>query len=96
MAIKFEEMTPSPIENATVKKAILNGVFSSYRISANEGYKLHDKILDDVKFDENGNETDKIILGYSEGTKSCGANYNWNENPREFYAVQKKSDNGGE
>ena len=87
MAIKFEEMTPSPIENTTVKKAILNGVFSSYRISANEGFKLHDNTLDDFELDANGNETDKIILGYSKGTKTCGANYDWKVNPREFYAI---------
>lgn len=94
MAIKFKEITPSPIENTTVKKAILNGVFSSYRISAKEGYKLHDNTLDDFELDENGNETDNIILGYSEGTKSCGANYDWDENPREFYAEEVIEDEG--
>ena len=90
MPIQFEEIIPSPIENTTVKKAILNGKFSSYRVNANEGYKLHDEILDDFELDENGNETDKIILGFSEGTKSCGANYDWKENPREFYAIPCK------
>ena len=94
MAITYEVVNPSPIENATVRKVFNNGVQGSYYINANEGYVLHDKVLDDVELDDEGNETGNIILGYSEGTKSCGANYDWAENPREFYAEEVIEDEG--
>lgn len=88
MPVIYEDITPTPVENASVKKAILNGVPSSYRIKANDGYVLHDNTLDSPVYDEiTGEETGEIILGYSEGTKTCGINYDWNANPREFYAV---------
>lgn len=88
MAITYEEINPSPIENATVRQSYRDGVAGSFYINANEGYVLHDNTLDSPVYDEiTGEETGNIILGYSEGTKTCRANYDWDANPREFYAV---------
>lgn len=88
MAVTYEELNPTPIENARVRKAFLNRVAKVYYINANEGYVLHDNTLDSPAYVEIiGGETGGIILGYSEGTKSCGIDYDWDANPREFYAV---------
>ena len=96
MPIIYEEVIPTPIENVTVKKAFNNGVHRTYTLKANEGYVLHDNTLDAQGYDEETGEfTDEIILGYSEGTKTCGANYDWDENPREFYAIRKGVETDG-
>jgi hypothetical protein len=92
MAVTYEEFNPSPIENATVRIGFLDGVPRTYYIKANDGYVLHDQLLDEAEYDpETYEETGNILLGYSEGTKSCGINYDWDENPREFYAVLKST-----
>ena len=91
MAVSYVEITPSPIENATVRQSIYNGELSAFYINANEGYVLHDSALDTPEFDETSfEETGNTVLGYSEGTRSCGINYDWEENPREFYAITAK------
>lgn len=87
MPVIYEEVTPTPIENTTVKKAILNDVPSSYRIKANDGYVLHDKALDMPIYGEDFVTEIGVTLGYSAGTCSCGINYDFTENSREFYAV---------
>lgn len=88
MAVTYEEVTPTPIANARVRKALLDGIAKKYYINANVGYVLHDNTLDSPVYDEAaGEETGEIILGYSEGTKTCGIAYDWAANPREFYAV---------
>lgn len=74
------------IENATVTPAYnSNGVHTQYYISPNAGYVLHDNISDWV--DEYG----ELKLGYVRGTVSCGVNYDFTANPREFYAVPEDS-----
>jgi hypothetical protein len=40
-------------------------------------------------------ETDEIILGFTTGTKTCHINYDFEENPREFYAVKDGDYNEG-
>lgn len=73
------EPTETKIENATMRKYInKNGVFRAYFITPNEGYKLHDKTLD--------TETEQ---GYTTSEVSCGYNYNFDENPREFYTQKE-------
>lgn len=93
MPVTYEAVIPAPIENTTVKKAFLNGVATVYYISANDGYVLHDNVLDVYEeFDATtGEPIGEPVLGYSEGTKSCGINYDWDANPREFYAVLRSS-----
>ena len=87
MAITYEEVTPTPIENATVRKVLRDGVAGSYYIKANDGYVLHDNTLDTNIYDENYENVIGTNPGYSPGTCSCGINYDWEANPREFYAV---------
>ena len=54
----------------------------SYNITPTEGFKLHAKELD-CEDDMTG----EIALGYTKGKKSCPLDYDFLENPREFYAV---------
>lgn len=91
MAIIYEDVIPSFIENTTIKKALNNGVLSSYRITPNSGYVLHDKGMDEPIYDDEGNETGEVVLGFRTSTAGVGANYDWTENPREFYAVLASS-----
>ena len=92
MAVTYEEINPTPIENTTVRKILLDGVHRGHFIDANAGYVLHDKTLDAPEYDpETYEETGNILLGYSDDTKSCGTNYDWDANPREFYAVLRSS-----
>lgn len=89
MAIWTEEVvTPTPIENATAVKRLSDGVHKTYRITPNEGYVLHDNMLDEEVVDpESGEPTGEVILRYYEGTRSVAASYDFVANPREFYAV---------
>lgn len=86
MAIVREPVAPSPVENATVVKAIVDGAHRAYEITPNEGYALHDKACDFGRLDpETAEET--IKLGYTVSDISCAARYDFAANPREFYAV---------
>lgn len=97
MAIIYEEIIPSPIENVTIKKGIVDGVHRNYNIEPNEGYILHDKGYDYTVTDEiTGEET--LILGYRRTMASCSKtqlvfdeNNNVVINTREFYAVPENS-----
>ena len=91
MAITYESVIPTLIENTTMIMALNDGVPLNYRITPNEGYVLHDKNYDEPVFDENGNETGEVILGYRTATAGCGANYDFEANLREFYAVLRTS-----
>jgi hypothetical protein len=91
MAITYEDINPSLIPNTTMQKGMLNGILRVYLITPVDGYVLHDKAWDSPVYDENGNETGEVILGYQTGMASCGFNYNWAENPREFFAVPAES-----
>lgn len=86
MAYTYEDVIPSLIENTTMQKRLRDGVQTTYTIKANEGYVLHDKTLDWYDTDPNTME-ETYRLGFSRGTKTCGANYDFVANPREFYAV---------
>lgn len=87
MAITYEDIIPSLIENTTMRKLLLDGVHRTYNIKAVDGYVLHDKALDAPAIDEYGEPTEEIALGYTRGTCSCGASYDFTVNSREFYAV---------
>lgn len=84
--ITYEDVVPSLIENATMKKMLSDGVHRTYNITPNEGYVLHDATYDDY-FDIDGNELAEPRLGYRRTTASCAASYNFTANPREFYTV---------
>jgi hypothetical protein len=92
MAITYEEMKPSLIANAAVKKGLLNGVHKLYDLNANKGYVLHDNMLDEGVIDPDTLEpTGKIKKGYYTGTRSVRYDYDFTTNPREFYAVLENS-----
>ena len=77
------------IEHATFKaRTDENGNILSYRISPNEGYKLHEITLDENVVDEYGNETGEIKQGFTTSYITAGANYDFEKNPREIYAVE--------
>lgn len=84
-----EIVNPTLIPNTTMQKYIDNdGVFRAYYITPNEGYVLHDKSYDEEVIDEvTLQPTGEIKLGYRTSTASCGANYDFVANPREFYTV---------
>ena len=83
-----EIVVPSLIENTIMQKNFKDGVPTTYYITPVEGYVLHDKVYDSPAVDEvTYEETGEIILGYRRTTASCSVNYDFIENPREFYAV---------
>jgi hypothetical protein len=81
MAYTYEDVIPTKIENTTMQKRLLNGVHRTYLITPNEGYILHDNI------DEYEDEFGERTLHFARGTCSCAANYDFDANPREFYAI---------
>ena len=80
--ITYEEVIPSIIPNTTMVKGLVDGVHRNYQINPVPGYVLHDKEGDWVN-----PETNETVLSFYIGTCSCGANYDFVANPREFYAV---------
>lgn len=85
----YEDVTPA-YENTTMKKLYIDGVHRTYNITPVSGYVLHDKGRDwSVINPETEEET--YYLGYTTGTASCPANYDFTANPREFYAVPADS-----
>ena len=64
-----------------------SGNVISYRISPEKGYKLHE-----ITLDEFVEETGKTILGFTVSYITAGANYNFEKNPRQIYAVKKGDD----
>ena len=81
------------IENTIMKERINErGETVSYTILPCEGYKLHEKSRDEIVVDENCNETGEIIKGYTSGLVTTLANYDFEENPREIYAVKEDED----
>lgn len=87
MAYTYENVIPTLIENTTMQKRLLNGVHRTYMITANEGYVLHDKDLDFTTPEDR----ETFIAGYTTGTCTCAASYDFAVNPREFYAVPADS-----
>lgn len=88
---KYIDIIPSPIANTTTK-ARLNeyGEIKSYWITPNAGYVLHDKNFDEPLFDEQGNETGEVVLGFRKDTATVGANYDFVQNENEFYTVREE------
>ncbi|MBR1969587.1 MAG: hypothetical protein IKA17_04445 [Clostridia bacterium] len=78
------------IENTIMQERVNeNGDVVNYTILPCDGYKLHEKSRDEIATDEYGNETGKIIKGYTTGLVTTLANYDFKENPREIYAVKE-------
>lgn len=86
MAYVYEDVNPSLIENTTMKMVLQDGVNRGYRITPNSGYVLHDKGRD---WEVEDPVTMEMVtkLGFTRGTVTCHATYDFTANPREFYAV---------
>ena len=76
------------IENAIIEEIVINNN-KAYKIYPVNGYKLHEKSRDEAVVDENGNETGEIKRGYTLGVVTTGANYDFEKNEREIYAVEE-------
>lgn len=78
MAYTYENVIPSLIPNTTMYKKIRDGVHTTYAITANDGYVLHDNSADVIVTDPDTLEpTGEVIFYYARGTKTCGANYDF-------------------
>lgn len=75
------------IENTLCEAREKDGKVISYLIRPSEGYKLHEITLDEIVLDENGNETGEKKRGYTTSYITTGANYDFEKNEREIYAV---------
>ena len=90
MPTTYEDVIPSLIENTTMQKNIYNGVHNVYIIRPISGYVLHDHARDWTDIDPDTME-EIPVLGYTRGMATCAANYDFEANPREFYAVPEDS-----
>ena len=89
-----EPMETTYIENTTMKKVINSlGRHTQYAITPNENYVLHDIMLDEfAEYDEEGNGIGEATrLRYYADTRTVSVNYDFDTNPREFYAVLRSS-----
>lgn len=92
MKIKYVDVNPTLIEN-TIMQLMIDvddaDRILSYKITPVNGYVLHDKVGDWKDHDEiTGEEVTK--QAFYTGMCTCGANYDFAENPREFFAISKK------
>jgi hypothetical protein len=90
MTFTYEDVNPTIIANTAMQKGFINGVHKIYTITPNAGYVLHDNVGDLVIEDEITGEEIKT-LAFFRGTCTCGANYDFTVNSREFYAVLESS-----
>ncbi len=82
--------TESIIKNTVIKERFSeSGEKVNYIISPQKGYLLHEKSRDEAIFDENGVDTGEIKKGYTSGIVTVLANYDFEKNEREIYAVKE-------
>ena len=76
------------ITNTTMKKYTTDeGKELSIWITPKKGYELHDKNYDTPVIDEaTGIETGEITEGFRISTATVSIDYDFDKNPREFYA----------
>lgn len=82
----YKEIRPL-LENTLCEVREKNGEIVSYRIRPIEGYKLHEITLDENVIDEDGIETGETKKGFTTSYITAGANYDFEKNEREIYAV---------
>lgn len=90
MTVAYEDVTPSLIENTTMRKRFYDGVHKQYTINPVDGYAIHDKNADWTDIDPDTME-ETYKLGFKSGTVTAPANYDFTVNPRELYAVPADS-----
>lgn len=97
MIITYEDVNPTLIPNTTMKKMFIDGAAKTYHIMPNDGYVLHDKLLDEyASYDDEGNGIGELTLYYYPGMRTIAVWYDFEENPREFYAVPESNEKGDE
>lgn len=77
-------------ENTTMQEYYDNAnVLRAFRIAPIEGYVLHSTSYDEEVYDEEGNPTGEILLGYIPypAFVQVGYNYNFELNPKQIFAV---------
>lgn len=85
----YKEIKPL-ITNTRCEAREVGGEIVSYRIAPVEGYKLHEVTLDEPIFDEETlEETGEIKLGYTTSYITAGADYDFEKNERQIYAIVK-------
>lgn len=65
-----------------------NGDIISYRISPDEGYRLHEITLDEIVLDDFGNETGEVKTGFTTSYITAGVSYDFEKNERQIYVVE--------
>lgn len=86
MPIIDGNVIPNLLDNITVTERLNNGELYGYKIKANDGYVLHDKGRDwkDINLDT---MEETLKLGFTRGDAFEFYPYDFEVNPREFYAV---------
>lgn len=78
MALTYEDVIPSLIPNTNMQKVFNGSTLLVFRISACDGYVLHDNRRDRVETDPSTDEPiGDPVPGYSEGTISVAAAYDF-------------------
>lgn len=96
----YEAIEPTLVPNTTMRKRIndTTGALMTYRIAPNDGFVLHDNRYDfHNNYDDEGNITGDIQLGYTTGEVSCPPTYDFTTTTtvngvtaygdREFFAI---------
>ena len=77
------------LENTVCEARETDGKVLSYRIRPSGGYKLHEVTLDAKVIDEEtGIETGEVKKGFTTSYITAGADYDFEKNEREIYAVE--------
>lgn len=84
--IAYKDISPAPIENTVMTQVIRDGMHMVTRICPKAGFALHDKA---GQWEDP--DTQARFDAYYTGTCSCGADYDFAENPRQFYAVKAET-----
>ena len=81
----MKKMEKPIIENTEMFECIdeSTGELQHYHIYPADGYKLHEKSRDEME------ETGETKLGFTKGVVTALANYDFDKNPREIYAVKE-------
>lgn len=77
----------SKLENTIFEAREVDGKVFSYRIRPAEGYKLHEKTLDEPVINkETHEETGEKKLGFTKAYVTASGSYDFEKNVREIYA----------
>ena len=84
--IVYKNMEPAKVANTIMTEVYRDGVHMVTRILPLPGFVLHDRAGD-----WEDPETHEKFEAFYTGTCSCGADYDFESNPRQFYAVKAEN-----